>query len=129
MNSHLDHAYRLGQQLAEFEKQADLLDAMARVGKFVDKSKINRMAASAELGRRLGATSGTLTGLGLALQNAVNTPSMGAAEAALRTLGSVATGNIGGRMLGTAGGAIAALPSQVPGMHAVEKLLSKRIIR
>jgi hypothetical protein len=129
MNHHLDHAYKLGQELATFEKQADLLDAMARVGKFVDKSKLNRMAVSAELGRRLGATSGSLTGLGLALQNAIAHPEMGALETALRTLGSVATGNIGGRMLGTAGGAIAALPSQVPGMHAVEKLLSKRIIR
>lgn len=127
MNVHLDHAYKLGQQLAEFEKQADLLKAMARVGKHMDKAPVNRIAAEAEMLRRTGALLGTLHGgLGGLSGGYASTGLPGALIAS--ALGGV-SGNLIGRGLGTAMGTVSGGLRAAPGIRQLERVLSMPVIR
>ena len=130
MNSHLDHAYKLGQQLAEFEKQADLLDAMARVSKHMNKSPIQRAAVTAELARRLGAVSGTAYGAKKGLELASTLEHTGGPLADLILgLGGATVGNLSGRLAGTASGALAGKLTALPGIRQAEKALTVPLLR
>ena len=127
MSIHLDHAYKLGGQLATFEKQADLFRAMARVGKHMDKAPINPIAAEAEILRRTGAVLGTIQGgLGGLAGGYLASGVPGALIAS--GVGGVG-GNLIGRGLGTAAGTITGSLRAAPGIRHLERALSKPVLR